>query len=391
MGPWVSVYIADFLQRLSKLRQEPTLDARLKRLLAQVHQFVAQPGQLNINTRAAVVSYAALISAKAGKLDLSTLTRATKSIDEVTTATADAQLAQAFFLLGDTKRSEDLLETALLKNRKRRWYADYGSELSDASQLLIAMGEMRDSGWSVQGHMITTASERIRRALGSKRWYSTQERLRLVQAATLWKPTGTATISSNGETRDFSGSLSLSGTQFQSLENLGTTPLYASRRLSGYRKQDTPVAHEELTISQSYFNTDGSPASLTDVKVGDLIVVSNHLDNTGLAIENALFVDSLPAGFVIENPRLGQGISLEGWQDHEIHAYGKAKLDYERYEVKRYSAVLALRGSTTLVYQMRAVAAGKMSDPGASLEDFYSPQIRTSTGSSGQLTILAKK
>lgn len=356
-----------------------------------MHQFVAQPGQLNINTRAAVVSYAALISAKAGKLDLSTLTRATKSIDEVTTATADAQLAQAFFLLGDTKRSEDLLETALLKNRKRRWYADYGSELSDASQLLIAMGEMRDSGWSVQGHMITTASERIRRALGSKRWYSTQERLRLVQAATLWKPTGTATISSNGETRDFTGSLSLSGTQFQSLENLGTTPLYASRRLSGYRKQDTPVAHEELTISQSYFNTDGSPASLTDVKVGDLIVVSNHLDNTGLAIENALFVDSLPAGFVIENPRLGQGISLEGWQDHEIHAYGKAKLDYERYEVKRYSAVLALRGSTTLVYQMRAVAAGKMSDPGASLEDFYSPQIRTSTGSSGQLTILAKK
>ena len=244
--------------------------------------------------------------------------------------------------------------------------------------------------------------------------------MRLVQAATLWRPSGLVNVSTNAQihqgqihrsqihqsrthqsqihrsqTHQSTGSLYLSGTQFRSLQNQGTTPLYVTRRLTGFRLQDTPLTNDELNISQHYFHADGSPANLTNVKVGDLIVVANQLDNTGLPIENALFVDALPAGFVIENPRLGQGINLAAWRDHAIHGYDSASpdpnIDYERYEVKRYSAAFSLQRSKTLVYQMRAVASGNMADPGASLEDFYAPRRRTTTGSTGQLTIFAKQ
>ena len=391
LDQWVSVYIADFLQRLAAKRQEPTLDDRLARLLAQVQRFVARPGELDTSTRPAVVAYAALVSARAGTLDLSTLTRSAEALGDHTTATADAQLAQAFFILGDTKRSEAYLVTGLSKQREQRWHSDYGSELSDASQLLIAMGEMRDNGWLVQNEWVSMAGERIKRALSAHRWYSTQERLRLVQAATLWRPSGQATVSANGQTQDFIGSLKLSGSEIKSLENQSSTPLYITRRLTGFRKKDIPVPNDDLAILQHYYHADGTPADLSEVEVGDLIVVSNQLTNNGLPVENALFVDALPAGFVIENPRLGQGISLDAWRDHKVNAHNSSQLDYERFEVKRYSAVFALYESTTLVYQMRAVAAGTMSDPGPSLEDFYSPSRRTATGSSGQLNILAKQ
>ena len=71
---------------------------------------------------------------------------------------------------------------------------------------------------------------------------------------------------------------------------------------------DYKVGGNGLALAARYKKLDGTEIDPGDgsLKLGDLVFVEVEVENnTGAAIQNIALVDRLPAGFEIENPRLG--------------------------------------------------------------------------------------
>ena len=99
----------------------------------------------------------------------------------------------------------------------------------------------------------------------------------------------------------------------------------------------------------------------------------------------ALIVDLLPAGFEIENPRIGDGRSTED----VAQQLGLTAVDHVEMRDDRFVAAIDLNGSYrefAVAYLVRAVTPGTFTLPAAFVEDMYMPQHHARTAM-GQITI----
>jgi len=94
-------------------------------------------------------------------------------------------------------------------------------------------------------------------------------------------------------------------------------------------------------------------------------------NQTARKLDNLWLTDAIPAGWEIENPRLGRG-SLPEWASDEA----LWELDYMEVKDDAYKAFGTLEsGETgTVVYAARAVTAGKFALRSASAEAMYDPR-----------------
>jgi uncharacterized repeat protein (TIGR01451 family) len=130
-----------------------------------------------------------------------------------------------------------------------------------------------------------------------------------------------------------------------------------------------------LEISRSYHKLDSTEIapSAGTLQLGDLVFVEIDIENTSsVVIQNIALVDRLPAGFEIENPRLGRTTKPDWVKDEDMW-----NVDFMNMRDDRIEAFGALvpHQSKKIVYTVRAVTAGKFAIPPIEASAMYDPTL----------------
>jgi uncharacterized protein YfaS (alpha-2-macroglobulin family) len=143
-----------------------------------------------------------------------------------------------------------------------------------------------------------------------------------------------------------------------------------------------PAAANGFDIERHYYTLDGKPLTLDGVSQNDRLVVTLKVTEIEPMHSRLLLVDHLPAGFKIENPRLGP--QAGGPQLPWFASLGQPT--HVEYRDDRFVAAYELDGRQaallSIAYVMRAVTPGDYAQPPATVEDMYRPDrfARTESG-----------
>ena len=130
-----------------------------------------------------------------------------------------------------------------------------------------------------------------------------------------------------------------------------------------------------LAVSRSYHKLDSTEIapSAGTLKLGDLIFVEIDLENTSSEVmRNIALVDRLPAGFEIENPRLGRDTKPDWVKDQDVWSVDFMNMRDDRIEA---FGALGPHQSVKVVYTVRAVTAGKFTIPPIEAGAMYDPTL----------------
>lgn len=384
---WLTAYAADYLlarKEAGDAVPEAMLNQALNRLQSYLtdSQYGERWSSAPEHSRLAYQAYSAYVLARVGKAPLATLRLVwEQQADHARSGLPLLHLSLALSAMGDEQNSARALDRALTTERGDGYLGDYGSALRDqALELsLLRRHKLAEDRWPA-------LSAQVADTLAHRQWLSTQERLallRLAQAdpAAEWQ----ARITSSSGTQPVAGDTSLQlgapeALAASTVTNEGKGSLYVQRTLVGYPEQAPARISKGMSVTRSWFNSDGQRFDPTKVKVGDLVVVRLNVSSES-AVPDALLVEMVPAGFELENPALGNSIKLEelsiegkpAWQS-EWNDY----LKHQEFRDDRYTAALDLsEGSNQqLVYLMRAVTPGRYQVPPTQVEDMYRPELR---------------
>lgn len=152
--------------------------------------------------------------------------------------------------------------------------------------------------------------------------------------------------------------------------------LYVILSSDGVRQQpDQKQGGSGLAVSRTYRLLDGTvvdPRGRETALAGLLFVELVVRNTSGERIQNVSLVDRIPAGFEIENPRLGRGQNI-GWIDEE--SLWKAEfLDVRDHQLAVFGT-LERSEARKVVYAVRAVTAGQFTLPPVEAEAMYDPRL----------------
>ncbi len=152
--------------------------------------------------------------------------------------------------------------------------------------------------------------------------------------------------------------------------------LYLVLSSDGVRSESKPRhGGEGLALSRTWRKLDGSALSVgqAPVALADLVYVELEIRNTTAErVQNIALVDRLPAGWEIENARLGRGGSTD-WVDPEsLWSADYVNIRDDRIEV---FGSLGPRESKKVIYAVRAVTAGSFTLPSAEAAAMYDPRL----------------
>jgi hypothetical protein len=135
------------------------------------------------------------------------------------------------------------------------------------------------------------------------------------------------------------------------------------------------VGGNGMAITRTYKDLGGNtidPAK-GKLKLGDLVFVEIEVSNTsGVGMQNIALVDRLPAGFEIENPRLGRSTRAEWMKDEELWATDFMNLRDDRLEA---FGTLPAWTKKKIIYTVRAVTSGKFTIPPVEAGAMYDPTL----------------
>ncbi|MGL6528017.1 alpha-2-macroglobulin family protein [Aeromonas hydrophila] len=384
---WLTAYAADYLlarKEAGDAVPEAMLNQALNRLQSYLtdSQYGERWSSAPEHSRLAYQAYSAYVLARVGKAPLATLRLVwEQQADHARSGLPLLHLSLALSAMGDEQNAAKALSRALATERGDDYLGDYGSPLRDqALELsLLRQHKLAAERWPA-------LSAKVADTLAHRQWLSTQERLALLRLARFdpavdWQAKVTSPLGSGS----LSGSAPLQQGAPEALAastvtNEGKGSLYVQRTLVGYPEQAPARISKGMSVTRSWFNSDGQPFDPAKVKVGDLVVVRLNVSSES-AVPDALLVEMVPAGFELENPALGNSIKLEelsiegkpAWQS-EWNDY----LKHQEFRDDRYTAALDLsEGSNQqLVYLMRAVTPGRYQVPPTQVEDMYRPELR---------------
>ncbi|HHP5355610.1 TPA: alpha-2-macroglobulin family protein [Aeromonas veronii] len=384
---WLTAYAADYLlarKEAGDAVPEAMLNQALNRLQSYLtdSQYGERWSSAPEHSRLAYQAYSAYVLARVGKAPLATLRLIwEQQADHARSGLPLLHLSLALSAMGDEQNAAKALSQALATERGDDYLGDYGSPLRDeALELsLLRQHKLALDRWPA-------LSAKVADTLAHRQWLSTQERLALLRLARFdpgidWQ----AKVASSFGSESLSGSAALQlgapeALAASAVTNEGKGSLYVQRTLIGYPEQAPARLSQGISVTRSWFNSDGQPFDPAKVKVGDLVVVRLNVSSKS-AVPDALLVEMVPAGFELENPALGNSIKLEelsiegkpAWQS-EWNDY----LKHQEFRDDRYTAALDLsEGSNQqLVYLMRAVTPGRYQVPPTQVEDMYRPELR---------------
>ncbi|WP_279495896.1 alpha-2-macroglobulin family protein [Aeromonas veronii] len=384
---WLTAYAADYLlarKEAGDAVPEAMLNQALNRLQSYLtdSQYGERWSSAPEHSRLAYQAYSAYVLARVGKAPLATLRLIwEQQADHARSGLPLLHLSLALSAMGDEQNAAKALSRALATERGDDYLGDYGSPLRDeALELsLLRQHKLAAERWPA-------LSTKVADTLAHRQWLSTQERLALLRLARFdpaadWQAKVTSSLGSgslNGSAPLQLGAPEALAASTVTNESKGS--LYVQRTLIAYPEQAPARISKGMSVTRSWFNSDGQRFDPAKVKVGDLVVVRLNVSSES-AVPDALLVEMVPAGFELENPALGNSIKLEelsiegkpAWQS-EWNDY----LKHQEFRDDRYTAALDLsEGSNQqLVYLMRAVTPGRYQVPPTQVEDMYRPELR---------------
>ena len=389
---WLSVYATEFLNDAQKAGVEASSTA-LKKANNRLRKYLT--GNYNVDNHRwsedinhyefAFRSYAGYVLAKIGIANLRDLRRLS---DKFTGKTGDdglswQYLAASFKLTGDAKNADICHKQAMkeLERVRYRYYGEYGSKVRDLARIAELVYV---HGFDKTGQLMFDLSEAIK----DRRWLSTQERIALFKTAVVLEDMGGKSWKATLVTEQLEQELDQSITfntlfdlaTYKSLKTIkaGDNTLYATLSMVGLPEKAPEPQYNELTIKRKFYDTDGNPLVLDQMKSGELAVVQLVV-TAKKRTPDGLIVDLLPAGVEIENQNLGlasvrlDDIKIDNKAVSEHTSKNSTK--HEEFRDDRYVAAIDISqyGSTTLFYLIRAVTPGTYKMPCSYVEDMYRP------------------
>ena len=371
-------------------------------------------------------AYALYLLAREGKIDVGTLRY---TLDQVKRSLAGqpggkpgmvvlAQLGAAFRLIGDEVRSKEAFSLTTHTGMSYAWNRiNYGSTLRDLAAVSAFMQEGNGTG-EIRARAINIAREAIHQALVADS-LSTQEKSWLILMSHRLQGQKSDTnlarfltveeraLPESGATAMLNSSLKsiVSGSPVL-ITNTDSKPLYLALTVSGVDQRPQVNTFNDLDLTKTIRNlASGQFTSLATAGQGEMFVVTLRIPiNSERDMELSL-IDLLPAGFEIENKRLG-GLSIPpsagNKKDADDPAGETSPPTFEEMRDDRYMAVYTLargkhsaavnkQGAVIARYLMRAVTPGKYRLPAAYAEDMYRPEINATTSESSVKVIRRKR
>ncbi|WP_245304294.1 alpha-2-macroglobulin family protein, partial [Hoeflea olei] len=303
---WLDAYVTDFLTRAAeKGFAVPPVASRLA--LDNLQNTLAYTTDVSANGSS--IAYALYVLArnrKAAATDLRYF--ADSQIDAFAQPLARAQIGAALSLYGDPQRAEESFRSAFEQARSTAGLLggrdDYGSSLRDGAAMLALAAESAPTPGIVP-ELIRFVSD----ARAERKSTSTQENAWMVLAARAIAAGNRAiSVEVNGQTYAGAYEARFDGAEIRdtpvTLVNKGPDPVDAVVTTIAAPVQPLSAGGDGFAITRDYYALDGQPVSISQVRQNERFVVVLQMREDNEWPSRVVVTDLLPAGFVIDNPRL---------------------------------------------------------------------------------------
>lgn len=372
--PWLTAYATEFLVR-AKQKGQAIPDKSMADALAWLRQrAIASADEPN---DLAVRAYALHTLALAGvSLPGPARYLHDTALDKLPTPLAKGQLGAALVRMGDTERAASAFDSAVARLAREEWAADYGSTVRDAAALLALASEV-----GMTGNRLSALLDRLPASATAANRTNTQEKAWSVLAADALLRGAPARVEltlPGGVKRD-GARVDLTPTLAQlsaglPVANAGKAAVWQAVSLSGVPVAPSPAAREGLRIKRNFFTRKGEPLNLDSIRQNDVfVVVLEGEANTNL-YHQAILTHPLPAGWEIENAKLGASSEGELSWLGDLTATNMKEARDDRF-VAAFDLSEDAGKSFKLAFIVRAITPGVYELPGASVEDMYKPRF----------------
>ena len=397
---WATAYATHMLLDAKKLGYAVP-DDRLNEVLAWIELRVGQfesgagvtPDPYHGEYNAQSEAYLQYVLALAGRGKKARILKLIETTGGVRGGERDEELYMlkaALYIAGDRRYAKDLkaVDTSpLVKERVNSW--SFYSDLRRRGMMLSTFFDL--FGNDPAGELL---AQRVAEGLADQPsyWYTTQELVWGVTGLGKWVGGSTKGVSAgklvadgvelaprkvHAKSNDRTWSLARAS-EYKSLvmQSTASTPAWLVVSSVGVRTGGTyKTGGNGLEITRTYNDLEGHviDPSTGSLKLGDLVFVSLAIKNTsGQRIQNIALVDRLPAGFEIENPRLGRTTKPDWVKDEDQWAVDFMNIRDDRIEA---FGELNPGEQRQLIYTVRAVTSGKFTIPPIETEAMYDPTL----------------
>ena len=336
---WGTTYATHFLYEAQKARYEVNpyildrcmhyLEQKVKEHLTFTYYYWDDKNILRSKTIALKENcYSLYILALYSKPDISSMNYY-KSHLELLALDSRYLLACTYLAVGDRKSYYELLPTSFEGERSRTCFG--GSFYSYVRDEAIALNALLEN--DPDNPQIGIMVKHLTQQLKKNRYLNTQERaFTFLALGKFMKRQNenkvTASITVDGIPVD-----SFKGKEIVLTKNISGKPVKVE--VSGYgnlyyfweeeglnAKGEFKEEDSYLKVRKSFYNRFGQPLSVKNIKQGDLVAVKISVQATErVTVENVVLTDMLPAGFEIENPRIGEVQGMDWIKDESSPDY----------------------------------------------------------------------
>ncbi|HKR06329.1 MAG TPA: alpha-2-macroglobulin [Bacteroidia bacterium] len=300
-------------------------------------------------------------------------------------------LAASYLAVGDRKSYNDLLPGSFAGEESVRSFGgNFYSYVRDEAISLNALLET-----DPDNPQVAVMVQHLSQQMNKRYWYSTQERAFSFLALGKFAKhnsgnTVTATVSTDGKTiAQFKGDDLVIKKDIANknvtITTSGKGNLYYFWDFEGLDKDGKfTIEDKYLRIRKTFYNRSGQPVTATTVNQNDLIVVKLTLENTERSlVQNVVITDLLPAGFEIENPRVGTVPELSWIKDNAQPDY----MDIRDDRINLFTSVDYRQRN--FYYLVRAVSTGKFIMGPVSADAMYNGEYHSYNGA-GVMKVVEK-
>ncbi|QPB84237.1 hypothetical protein CWC22_015100 [Pseudoalteromonas rubra] len=382
--PWLSAYVTEFLteahNRFPGTVPQSMLNRAHYRMLRYTRDNLVDDLSQDAYEATAAKSFAAYLASQRGQVSYSDLE--SLRITDYPSRLSILHMASALANVGATQQAALLLRQASTLNRTDTYISDYGSVLRDDAQSALILTKLakhtalRTQSRALQASLLEQLPDQA-----LKTWLSTQERAALLRTAVHVNkadPDNPVRLEINDQQLQHPAVISHTLAQTMTLRNPHDEPVYVQLMAKGRLKLDSSIANEISPFNtlktkrmvRRLFDLNGQPLDKTRFKVGERVVVVLDLQ-TKEPVPDALLIERIPAGFVLENPALMQGFPVSQLLPEHVTL---TSTEHTEHRNDRYVAALKL---TTQKYQfayvLRAETPGVYQVPPSYLESMYRP------------------
>ncbi|HGJ66942.1 TPA: hypothetical protein ENS27_16405, partial [bacterium] len=387
-NPWTSIYVSHFLAEARKAGYEVP-----ERAYQNMIKALKRHAKITIteNWHEGVKTYACYVLSIIGEPDRSTMLYLKNTELKRMSDDSQALLAGAFALSGDTNTANALIpKTSQSREIKRQTGYNFDSSIRSDAIILSVLAEMNPDHPLVPKLVQKLSNS----ASKNNRWYTTQENAfaflalgKLFRNQPPGKYTGTININGSNIGKFTNNDQLFTGKDWGgrqiTLDIKGTGTCYYYWKAFGVPiESEVREFDEELTVRRKYLSSEGKLVSYTNFQQGDLVVAEITCKALTESLDNVVIVDLLPAGFEIENPRLGSRAGISWIKDTGIYpSYMDIRDDRMILFVN-----LPKMQEVKFYYALRVVSVGDFVLPSISAEAMYDP-AKASVSSGGRIRV----